>query len=285
VIKERFAPSPTGLLHLGHAFSALTAFDAAKTAGGQFHLRIEDIDTPRCTPEFETAIYQDLTWLGMSWEAKVLHQSTRLGAYQDAMAALASHGLLYPCRCTRRDIDLALSAPQEGAPTHGPHGALYPGTCRHRRLEDITADDAIRLNMERAVAYLGGEEALNALGFTEIGMDPGTYRLSPAVAFREIGDIVLARRDIGTSYHIAVVVDDAHCGITHVTRGQDLFRASFIHRLLQALLNLPTPVYRHHRLIRDRAGKRLAKRDDARSIRAYRQAGLTPNGVRALIDL
>lgn len=271
----RFAPSPTGLLHLGHAFSALSA--AAR--GDTFLLRMEDIDTPRCKPEFEAAIYDDLRWLGLTWPAPVWRQSDRLDHYAAAVARLSAMGLTYPCRCTRADIRAALSAPQEGAAT-GPDGPIYPGTCRHRPMADAQPTDAIRLNIARAAARTG------PVVFTDTGSEhPGTHRMKPDEMAHSIGDIVLARRDIGTSYHIAVVVDDAAQGITEVTRGADLFAATFIHILLQRLLDLPTPGYHHHRLIRDDAGKRLAKRDAARAIRCYRDSGATPADIRDLLNL
>jgi glutamyl-Q tRNA(Asp) synthetase len=267
---ERFAPSPTGFLHLGHGFSALTAAQGAD----QFLLRIEDIDQARCRASFEQAIYDDLAWLGLSWETPVLRQSERRAAYDAALERLTEMGLTYPCICTRGDIKAALSAPQEGAPLHGPDGLIYPGTCRGARHKPAGA--AIRLNMRRATDLSG------PITFTELdnpGGVHGTVHISPQQMVRDIGDIVLARKDIGTSYHIAVTVDDAAQGITHVTRGQDLFSATPIHRLLQILLHLPEPVYRHHRLIRDDAGKRLAKRDDARALRTYREDGLSPDAV------
>ncbi|RME15517.1 MAG: tRNA glutamyl-Q(34) synthetase GluQRS [Alphaproteobacteria bacterium] len=276
----RFAPSPTGLLHLGHAFSALTAFDLARARGGRFLLRIEDIDRPRCRPEFEQAIFEDLAWLGLDWPEPVMRQSARGAAYEAALARLAQMGLVYPCSCTRADIRAALSAPQEGAAGPGPDGPVYPGTCRGRSMETRRPGDAVRLDMARAMALAG------PLTFDEDGpRHRGRHRRSPAQMVSEVGDVVLARKDIGTSYHIAVVVDDAAQQISHVVRGEDLFEATAIHVLLQRLLDLPTPVYHHHRLIRDANGKRLAKRDDARAIRAFRAEGLSPEDVRALVGL
>lgn len=277
--RTRFAPSPTGLLHLGHAFSALTAFGRA--AGGEMLLRIEDIDTARCRPAFEAAIYEDLAWLGVRWPRPVMRQSERRGAYEAALARLGAQGLIYPCGCTRGDIRAALSAPQAGAPVDGPDGPVYPGTCRGRGMVGARAGDAIRLNMARAVA------ALPALPvFTETGpAHAGRHALSAAHLLARIGDVVLARRDIGTSYHLAVVVDDAAQGITEVVRGEDLFEATFLHVLLQTVLGLGVPGYHHHRLITDEAGKRLAKRDDARAIAAYRAAGASPQELRAMVGL
>jgi glutamyl-Q tRNA(Asp) synthetase len=283
---ERFAPSPTGPLHLGHAFSAITAHDAARAAGGTFLLRIEDIDTTRCRPAFEAAILDDLRWLGLCWAEPVLRQSSRRAAHAAALGALADRGLLYPCTCTRRDI--ALAAPQEGAT--GPDGLIYPGTCRGRPLGDVTAQPhALRLDMGRAIDLLGGESAVARLSFTEIGSGPcgetGRFTLDAAALRDGVGDVALGRKDIGVSYHLAVVVDDAFQGVTHVTRGCDLFAAVPLHRLLQALLGLPVPVWRHHRLIRDETGRRLAKRDNARALAALRAAGATPADIRQAVGL
>lgn len=267
----RFAPSPTGLLHLGHAFSALTA-----AAQGDFHLRIEDIDRDRCRPEYEAAIFEDLAWLGLDWPQPVMRQSDRMPAYQDALARLAP--LTYPCRCRRGDIRAALSAPQEGTLPAGPDGLIYPGTCRHRDLRDAGPDDVIRLDAGRAFDALG----LDSIGFTDQGQ---SHILTRQQFLEGIGDVVLSRRGMGTSYHLAVVVDDAAQGITLVTRGMDLFASTHIHVLLQHLLDLPTPAYLHHRLIRDTAGRRLAKRDDARAIRQYRADGASPDDIRRMVGL
>jgi glutamyl-Q tRNA(Asp) synthetase len=283
---ERFAPSPTGLLHLGHAFSALTAFEAARR--GRFLLRIEDIDHTRCRAEYEAAIFEDLAWLGLRWARPVLRQSTRLAAYRAALDALAARGLLFPCTCTRRD--LALAAPQEGAP--GPDGPPYPGTCRNRRLAEVAASGqpyALRLDMGRAIDALGGAGAVSALTVEEVGSGPGgetgSLPLDPAHLREGVGDVALARKDLGTSYHLAVVVDDAHQGVTCVTRGQDLFSATPLHRLLQALLGLRVPRWRHHRLIRDETGRRLAKRDNARALRTLREAGASLQDVRRMVGV
>ncbi len=273
----RFAPSPTGLLHLGHAFSALTAWEMARAAGGEFLLRIEDIDRPRCRPEFERAIHDDLHWLGLDWARPVMRQSARLPAYEAALARLAESGLVYPCSCSRADIRAALAAPQEGAA--GPDGPVYPGTCRARPMASRQPGDALRLNMRRAMERIG------EIRFAETGTTPGEYIRNADHMVDNIGDIVLARRDIGTSYHLAVVVDDAAQGITHVVRGADLAPATPIHVLLQKLLGLPTPIYHHHRLIRDETGRRLAKRDDARSLASLRAEGMRPADIRALVGL
>lgn len=282
----RFAPSPTGPLHLGHAYSAMLAHDMAQAAGGTFLLRIEDIDRSRARPEWEAQIFDDLHWLGLTWPAPVMRQSARLPAYDTALHRLWSKGLLYPCTCNRRDIETAATAPQEGAPLHGPDGLIYPGTCRAKpRPAEMPADTPLRLDIARAWAHL----AHPALAFTETGAGPdgqtGTIALTPAQMRREIGDVVLRRRGMGGSYHLSVVLDDAAQAITHVIRGQDLFDATAIHILLQQLLSLPRPTYHHHRLIRDDHGKRLAKRDDARAIAKYRAEGATPQDIRRLVGL
>jgi glutamyl-Q tRNA(Asp) synthetase len=277
--RTRFAPSPTGLLHLGHAFSALTAWHRTRARGGTFLLRIEDIDTPRCRPEFEAAIFEDLRWLGLDWPEPVLRQSANLAHYRAALDRLAARGLCYPCRCTRADIRAALSAPQEGA---AGHDGVYPGTCRGRRMAEAGPADAIRLDMARALDALGGRVP----GFRENGpLHPGEHAVDAGRLLRDTGDVVLARRDIGTSYHLAVVVDDAAQAITEVVRGDDLFDATPLHCLLQALLEFSTPEYWHHELIRDEHGRRLAKRDDARAIRRYREAGDSPADLARRVGL
>lgn len=276
----RFAPSPTGPLHLGHAFSALTAFDMARTANGTFLLRIEDIDQSRARPQWEAQIYDDLHWLGLNWPNPVLRQSDRLPRYRAALDQLSNLGLTYPCKCNRADIQAAAGAPQEGVPQFGPDGRIYPGTCRTRPMADATQHDVIRLNMSKAVA------ALPTLTFTETGPDhDGTHQLDPDHLITQVGDIVLVRKSMGSSYHLSVVIDDADQSITHVVRGTDLFDATQIHVLLQHLLQLPTPIYHHHRLIRDDQGKRLAKRDDARAIAKYRADGATPQNIRQRLNL
>jgi glutamyl-Q tRNA(Asp) synthetase len=286
----RFAPSPTGPLHLGHAYSAILAHDMARAAGGTFLLRIEDIDRSRARPEWEALIFEDLHWLGLSWEAPVMRQSDRMSAYADALDRLWERNLLYPCACTRRDIAEALAAPQEGAePVVGPDGPVYPGTCRPDPTEPRAArrpeGRALRLDMARAAQIA----LAMPVQYAETGASPagqtGQIEVTAAEAVTNIGDIVLARRDMGSSYHLSVVVDDAAQGVTHVTRGADLFEATKIHVILQRLLGLPTPIYHHHRLIRDEAGKRLAKRDDARAIRTYRADGASPGDIRRLVGL
>ena len=279
--RTRFAPSPTGLLHLGHAFAALTAHSLASP--GCFKLRIEDIDTDRCRAEFETAIFEDLAWLGLTWAGTVMRQSERMPAYSAALDQLAAMGLSYRCTCSRGDIRAALSAPQENAPQEnaplpGPDGLVYPGTCRSLNANAAQRPgDVIRLDARKSFAALG----IDRLSF----VDGERHELSAEAFAATIGDIVLARRAMGTSYHLSVVVDDAAQDISLVTRGADLFDATWIHVLLQRLLGLATPRYHHHRLIRDESGKRLAKRDDARSLRELRENGASPADIRRLCGL
>ncbi|MEM0987705.1 MAG: tRNA glutamyl-Q(34) synthetase GluQRS [Pseudomonadota bacterium] len=291
---ERFAPSPTGPLHLGHAYSAFCAWQAARAAGGQFLVRLEDLDQSRVRPEWEAAIAEDLLWLGLDWDGSMLRQSTRAAAYSAALVRLHGMGLTYGCTCTRRDIQQAISAPQEGI-LIGPDGPVYPGTCRGRGLfpgpgtaVSPRTGMALRLNMAQAIRTLGGAPAVAKLGFEELEQGPagqsGLITLNADMLVHQIGDIVLSRRDGAVAYHLAVVVDDAFQGVTHVTRGRDLFDATPIHRILQALLDLPVPVYRHHALVRDEQGKRLAKRDDARAIARYRADCLSPAEVMDLAE-
>ncbi|RLK10554.1 tRNA glutamyl-Q(34) synthetase GluQRS [Ruegeria conchae] len=276
----RFAPSPTGLLHLGHAYSALLAHDQAQAAGGEFHLRIEDVDQSRSRLHWENQIYDDLHWLGLTWPQPVMRQSDRIQKYRRALETLIDLKLVYPCQCKRADIEAAAGAPQEGAPQFGPDGRIYPGTCRQRLLQDSASEDVLRLNMEKAL------EASELRTFRETGAKhAGTHSLCADTLLNAVGDIILVRRNMGSSYHLSVVVDDADQDITHVVRGEDLFDATQIHVLLQGLLGLPTPVYHHHRLIRDEAGKRLAKRDDARAISLYRDQGITPAEIRTMVGL
>ena len=273
----RFAPSPTGPLHLGHAFSALLAFDMAAEMDGQFLLRIEDTDTSRARPAWEAQIYDDLAWLGLTWASPVLRQSEHLERYNTDLMALAARGLIYPCSCKRSDIHAALSAPQEGV-TSPP---VYPGTCRGRAMSTRQPGDALRLDMARAV------ETLTApITFNETGTHAGTINIDAATLTTETGDAVLGRKEIETvSYVLAAVLDDAAQSITHVIRGADLFDTTALQVLLQRLFDLPTPVYHHHRLIRDDAGKRLAKRDDARALSKFRAEGATPNDIRRMVGL
>lgn len=285
----RFAPSPTGPLHLGHAYSAILAHDMAKAVGGRFLLRIEDIDRARARPEWEAQIYDDLTWLGLHWETPALRQSDQLSSYKTALQTLWQGGVLYPCSCNRRDIEAALNAPQEGdSLPRGPDGLIYPRTCRPQPVRAPTGpmpeDAALRLNLS-ALETFGFPKGWSTL-FTETGPEhAGQITTKAAQYHRQIGDILLARRDMGTSYHLSVVLDDAAQGVTQITRGADLFEATRIHVLLQQLLGLPIPRYHHHRLIRDEAGKRLAKRDDARALAKFRAEGATPADIRRLVGL
>lgn len=279
----RFAPSPTGPLHLGHAYSALIAWDRAKANGGQFLLRIEDGDTTRCRPEWEALIYEDLHWLGLTWPEPIARVTDRIPLYDAARNRLQNLGLLYPCSCTRKDIQSAFSAPQEGVPM-GPDGIIYPGTCRSKPMSEGSSNDAIRLNMATAIAHLGD---VSHLSYTETGpFETGNHALSAEHLIENVGDIVLFRKDTGmAAYHLSVVVDDAAQNVTEAVRGADLIEATVIHRLLQALLDLPTPLYHHHELIRDADGKRLAKRTDAKAISKFRAEGATPDDIRAMVGL
>ena len=304
-MRERFAPSPTGFLHLGHAFSALTAWQSAVEADGEFILRIEDIDHFRCNQRFEAAIFEDLAWLGLNWPAPVMRQSERFDIYSDMLSRLIGHGLCFPCRCTRKDISAALEAPQEidhvagkdvesadgTPPAPGHAGAMslppvYPGTCRNRSMHELDGGDAIRLDIRKAVEFVGGSAAVGELGFVELGSGtPIQVPMTAEFLIGSLGDVVLARKDIGTSYHLAVVTDDAMQSVTHVTRGADIAYCTPLHALLQKILGFPTPVYRHHRLIRDKLGARLAKRADAVSIRSLRQSGHSARDIRSMVGL
>jgi glutamyl-Q tRNA(Asp) synthetase len=271
----RFAPSPTGYLHLGHALSALTAFDAARAAGGRFLLRIEDIDQGRARPEFEAAIYEDLAWLGIRWETPVRRQSEHMAEYEAVLQGLIERGLVYRCFRTRREIaDAIASAP------HGASGEVFRGEALAKEEETakLAAGEpfAWRLSLKKARAALG--PAYFSLVFQD---ETGFVRADP----ERHGDVVLARRDFPTSYHLASVWDDALQGVTHVIRGEDLREAAHLHVLLQRLLGLPQPVYRHHRLVLGEDGKRLAKRDSAATLRALREAGRTPQDVRAMLNV
>jgi glutamyl-Q tRNA(Asp) synthetase len=274
VIVTRFAPSPTGHLHLGHAYSALFAERAARAAGGRFLLRIEDIDRARCRPEFTAAIFEDLAWLGLSWEEPVRVQSEHFGDYRAALAQLEAMGLLYPCFCTRKEIAAEIAA-AGGAP-HGAEGPLYPGTCRrlsaHERAARLARGDdhALRLDTAKAAARAG------PLAWHDRAR--GAQQARPGL----LGDAVLARKDTPASYHLAVTLDDHLQGVTLVTRGEDLFAATHLHRLLQALLGLATPDYHHHRLLAGADGRRFAKRDRSLTLRALREAGRGAAEVRAL---
>ena len=280
----RFAPSPTGPLHLGHAYSALLTWDMARAANGTCLLRIEDTDQGRCRAEFDAQILEDLTWLGLTWPEPVWRQSQRLADYDGALQQLINMGLVYPCTCTRKDIREALSAPQELAGESLATLQTYPGTCRHRPMSERGENTALRLNMEQAIMHM---PTLVGAGFTETGSThSGQHQLTRDTLINEIGDIVLARRDTGAAaYHLSVVVDDAAQSISHVIRGRDLFNSTPIHVALQTILGLPVPEYNHHRLIRDEDGQRLAKRDDARAIAKYRADGFSPDDIRELVGL
>ncbi len=270
----RFAPSPTGLLHLGHAYSALLAYDAATTANGRFLLRIEDIDQTRCKPEFEQAIYEDLAWLGLSWEKPARRQSEHFADYDAALDILREKGVAYRCFKTRKEIADEITRAPHLSPD-GPDGPPYVGTplaaLEERSL--IAQGDAFawRLSISAARNLLGA--AFEQLAFTEEGAGPngetGRITATPEI----FGDPVIARKDSGTSYHLASVYDDATQGVTHVIRGQDLFHAAHLHTLIYALLGFPTPIYRCHKLITGENGKRLAKRDKSMTLRALRESG------------
>lgn len=278
----RFAPSPTGRLHRGHAFSALTAWGAAKEAGGRFVLRIEDIDPTRCRPECEVGIHEDLTWLGLDWETPVRRQSDHLADYAAAVEALNGRGLLYRCFRTRKEILDAI-----GDAPHGPAEAARPGPHPADEEARLLAEGrpfAWRLSLDRAKEALGGA-AWDALSFVEEGSGPdgetGVIKARPETA----GDVVLARKDAGTAYHLAVTHDDALQAISHVIRGRDLFEATHIQRLIQALMGWPEPVYHHHRLLAGPDGRRYAKRDRSVTLAELREGGLTPEGLRTELNL
>jgi glutamyl-Q tRNA(Asp) synthetase len=283
----RFAPSPNGYLHLGHAYSALLNYDMARERGGRLLLRIEDIDGARCRPEFETAIYDDLAWLGISWQQPVRRQSEHFGDYQAAIAKLDAQGLLYPSFESRSEIDvLVAERERHGRWPRDPDGApLYPGRARklsraerERRL-DAGEPFALRLAMDAAVARAG------VLTWTETGTGPQGQSGPVTAAPQMWGDVVLARKDMPTSYHLAVAVDDALEGVSDVVRGQDLFWSTSIHRLLQALLGLPEPGYYHHRLILDAEGRKLSKSIQSTGLRELRAAGAAPADIRRLVGL
>jgi glutamyl-Q tRNA(Asp) synthetase len=274
VFATRFAPSPTGYLHKGHAFSALTAYEAARAVGGRFVLRIEDIDATRCRPEFEAAIHEDMAWLGLDWETPVRRQSEHLDDYLAALAQLEADGLLYRCFRTRREVAQAMAS----AP-HGPmevfRGGPLPADEEAQRLA-AGEPFAWRLSLDAAARKLGGFERLT---FVEEG--EGVIAARPELG----GDIVLARKDVGVAYHLAVVADDALQGITHVIRGRDLFEATHVQRLLQALLHLPEPAYRHHALLVGPDGRRFAKRDRAETLRSLRERGMSAADLRKELGL
>ena len=283
----RFAPSPNGYLHLGHAFSALVNFDLARKSGGRFLLRIEDIDPTRCRVEFEAAIYEDLAWLGLAWETPVRRQSQHFGEYRRALEKLSALGLVYPSFESRAEIaKLVAQREAEGGWPRDPDGApLYPGHGRllsaeeRRYLLQSGAPYALRLDMEAAVARAGN------LSWTEHGEGSGGETGRIPARPQAWGDVILARKETPTSYHLSVVIDDALQGITEVVRGQDLFQATSVHRLLQHLLDLPEPAYRHHRLIRDEGGQKLSKSTGSTGLRELRAAGAGPADIRKRLDL
>ncbi|MCL4113250.1 UNVERIFIED_CONTAM: hypothetical protein GTU68_054489 [Idotea baltica] len=262
----RFAPSPTGLLHPGHAFSALSAwqrFRGSADAEKRFLLRIEDIDFNRCRADYERMVIEDLQWLGLEWESPIRRQSEHLADFQQVADDLKGRGFLYPCFCTRKDILREIE--RAGGAPHGSEGPVYPGTCRELSADEASArieageTFALRIDLEKSLGEIG----------TEI-----TWQDEAA------GDAVLVRKDIGTSYHLAVVCDDAWQGVTHITRGLDLFESTHLHRVLQELLGFPEPLYFHHELIRDDSGKRLAKRDESETLRSWREAGVSVDEVK-----
>lgn len=277
MIVTRFAPSPTGLLHLGSAYSALVGWRRAREEGGRFLLRIEDIDPTRCRPEHADTILEDLAWLGIDWDGEVRRQSEHLEEYRAVLDRLEDRGLLYPCFCTRSDIEAEIA--RSGHAPHGPEGPVYPGTCRaipasEREARIATGEaHALRLDMAQAVALAGPLDWQDE--------EKGTIRATPEA----FGDVVLARKETPTSYHLSVTLDDALQGVTLVTRGMDLFEATHIHRLLQALFDLPVPLYAHHRLLTGPDGRRYAKRDRSLTIAALREAGHSPAEVRAMVGM
>ena len=288
-VRVRSAPSPTGYLHIGGARTAIYNWLFAKKHKGVFILRIEDTDVERSTTDSIQGIIDGLNWLGIHWDESPVRQAYRLPAYRAALQALWDRGLLYPCHCSRRDIAAAASAPQEGAePAYGPDGLIYPGTCRgtSTRSGPLPEDTALRLDMHEALQRLR-DNAPFCFGETGpiLTDTPTRIRFTAQSMIETVGDIVLSRKDFLGSYHLSVVLDDAAQGISHVIRGKDLFEATKIHVVLQQLLSLKTPVYTHHKLIRDETGKRLAKRDDARAIAKYRAEGVTPHDIRAMVGL
>lgn len=278
----RFAPSSNGYLHLGHAYSALLNFDLARETGGRFLLRVEDIDTERCRTEFERAICEDLAWLGLSWESPVRRQSEHFSDYAHALDKLAGLGLIYPCFCSRGEILSAVAA-RRGWPRDPDGSPLYPGSCKEmpeqERRRRLAAGEpaAMRIDMKAALSRvrrgLVWHELSGENGVREVAADPAQW-----------GDVTLSRKDIRASYHIAAVVDDALQGATDVVRGEDLFPATSLHRLLQCLLELPVPIYRHHLLLRDASGRKLSKSLKAKSLRSLRQEGFSPAAVRKIIS-
>jgi glutamyl-Q tRNA(Asp) synthetase len=281
---SRFAPSPTGRLHLGHAWSALQAHDLARNAGGRFLLRIEDIDQSRCRAEFVEGIFEDLRWLGLGWDGEVMLQSQRMSVYAAALDSLITRGLAYKCWCTRAEIAASAGAPQ------GDEGSVYPGTCKGRADPGDDRPYCWRLDVDAGLELLkellvltppkdGASTSSARAGLGWADANAGSIAASPGL----LGDVVIARKDVATSYHLSVVVDDAAQGVTDVVRGRDLYHATHIHRLLQALLGLPTPRYHHHALIAGQDGERLAKRKKAPTLQAMRAGGVDP--VRLIAEM
>ena len=291
----RFAPSPNGHLHLGHAYSALLNFESARRTGGRFLLRIEDIDATRCRPEFEAAIYEDLAWLGLSWETPVRRQSEHLADYRQAVETLAGLGLVYPSFDSRAEIARLVAEREAQAPwPRDPDGApLYPGVAKRlspgerTRLLESGTPYAQRLDMAAACAKVCAKAGAKSgdLTWIERGEGPDRETGVVAAAAEAWGDVVLSRKETPTSYHLSVVIDDALQGVTDVVRGQDLFWSTSVHRLLQALLGLPQPAYRHHRLILDAAGRKLSKSAEATALRELRSQGATSADIRRLVGL
>ncbi|ULK95327.1 tRNA glutamyl-Q(34) synthetase GluQRS [Bradyrhizobium sp. I71] len=283
----RFAPSPNGLLHLGHAYSALLNFDRARETGGRLLLRIEDIDATRCRPEYEAAIYEDLAWLGIAWETPVRRQSEHLGDYRAALERLSALGLVYPTFESRAEIARLIAAREVDGPwPRDPDGApLYPGDAKSLSADERShliasgAPYALRLDMQAACRRAA------RLNWNERGEGPDGERGIVSARPEAWGDVILARKETPTSYHLSVVVDDALQGVSEIVRGQDLFHATAVHRLLQVLLGLPEPAYRHHPLIRDEAGRKLSKSSRSTGLRALRAAGVTSARVRQLVGL
>jgi glutamyl-Q tRNA(Asp) synthetase len=281
----RFAPSPNGYLHLGHAFSALLNFDLARRTGGRFLLRIEDIDTTRCRREFETAIHEDLAWLGIVWETPVRRQSEHFADYREALEKLSAQGLIYPSFETRAEVARLVAQRETNGPwPRDPDGApFYPGAAKllrsdeRARLLESGAAYALRLDMAAACARIGH------LSWTEHGEGPNGESGAVPARPQAWGDVILARKETPTSYHLSVVIDDAIQGVTDVVRGQDLFWSTSVHRLLQSLLGIPQPAYRHHRLVLDSSGQKLSKSTASTALRDLRAAGATPADIRSLI--
>ena len=273
----RFAPSPTGPLHLGHAYSAIISHDMARSAGGKFYLRIEDLDRSRSKKKWENQIFDDLDWLGLSWDGPVIRQSEQLESYKNILIKFKKELRLFECECTRKDIKNAVSAPHEGEKLFGPDGLIYPGTCRKNICSSkVNFNKALRMNID--------PNKDKSFCFSELGSRKGNISFTSEEFSKTVGDVVLWRRGY-PAYHLACVVDDSAQKITHVVRGLDLFDATKIHTVLNSYLGFKKPLYHHHRLICDENGKRLAKRHDSKSIQKYRKEGLKASEVRTLLGL